>query len=319
MTFLGPSFDLDNYPFIRKLLHNTRIGRAFVRGVFAIIHSDLIARGKFNDHPDTKKLIPKANIYWSGSSVGILNYPTDLFGYVRQGLINVHIADITSLSSHTVHLSDGKDIGADVLVCATGYNQTPTVSFFPENLSDKIGVSASAPSDPAVQAADKELMKRFPGLKDQPPAGPIGEKEREQTSSLLYRGTVPSAFLQSRNLAYNGMTIGLRGMLIAELHALWITAFFDDKLSTPVPSEAEAEWEAMLQNRFARWRAPNGIGPKSPDMIFELMPFFDTILRDLGLNPARKGGWREVFEWYGSQDYKGIVQEWLEKEGDISK
>ena len=317
MTFLGPSLDLDNYPMVRKFLHNTRIGRALVRGIFAVIHGDLISRGKFNDHPDTKKLIPTANIYWYGSAVGIFNYPTDLFGYVKQGLINIHTGDITSLSSHTVHLSNGKDLHPDVLVCATGYKSTPTVSFLPENISDKIGISTAPPSDPAVQAADKELMKRFPGLKDQPPAGPVGEKEREQTSPLLYRGTVPPAFLQSRNLAYCGLTIGLRGMLIAELHALWITAFFDGKVT--LPSDAEAEWEAMLRNRFARWRAPNGIGPRGPDMIFEMMPFFDTIMRDLGLNPARKGGWREIFEWYGSGDYKGIVPEYLSKENQISK
>ena len=280
-----------------------------------MINSDLITRGKFNDHQDTKKLIPRANIYWYGTAVGIFNYPTDLFGYVRQRFINIHTADITSLSCHTVHLSDGKDLSADVLVCATGYKQTPTISFLPENLSEKIGLSTASPSDPTVQAADKEIMKRFPGLKDQPPAGPVGEQIREQPSSLLYRGAVPTAFLQSRNLAYCGMTIGLRGMLIAELHALWIIAFFDGKVI--LPNEAEAEQEAMLRNRFARWRSPNGIGPKGPDMIFELMPFFDTILRDLGLNPRRKGGWREICEWYGSGDYKGIVKEYMDKKSLI--
>lgn len=49
-------------------------------------------------------------------------------------------------------------------------------------------------------------------------------------------------------------------------------------------------------------------------MVFELMPFVDTLMKDLGLSPARKGGWRELLEWYGVEDYKGVVKEWMEKE-----
>ncbi|KAF4629405.1 hypothetical protein G7Y89_g8745 [Cudoniella acicularis] len=67
MTFLSPCFD-STYSPIRYLLHNTRIGRAFVRGFFSIIHGDLLENGKFNAHPDTKKLISPGNIFWSGTS-----------------------------------------------------------------------------------------------------------------------------------------------------------------------------------------------------------------------------------------------------------
>jgi hypothetical protein len=35
----------------------------------------------------------------------------------------------------------------------------------------------------------------------------------------------------------------------------------------------------------------------------------------LGLNPARKGGWRELFESYGAQDYAGLVKEWMDVHG----
>ena len=37
---------------------------------------------------------------------------------------------------------------------------------------------------------------------------------------------------------------------------------------------------------------------------------------DLGLNPHRKEGWyKELFEAYGPRDYRGIVEEWMVKEG----
>jgi hypothetical protein len=294
------------------LFQNTPFGRAFIRGFLALGQSDNVSRGRFNNHEETKKLLPPSSSFWSGSMVGILNYQTDFFGLIRQGLVHIHIADIEFLSENTVHLSDGKDIEADLLICATGWKMTPSISFLPRNISDKIGISVATPSEPTVQAADAEIMKRWPLLKDQPPGGPDALKEREQSSWALYRGIVPPAFLQSRNLAYCGMVVTLRGMLTAQTQALWTTAFLDGKLSTTLPSEEEASWDAMLHNRFFRWRAPNGHGPKCPDMIFEMMPYIDTLMRDLGLNPARKGGWRELFESYGVKDYLGLVKEWME-------
>lgn len=42
--------------------------------------------------------------------------------------------------------------------------------------------------------------------------------------------------------------------------------------------------------------------------------YFDTILGDLGLNFERKGGgWREWFSTYTPADYKGVLEEYMEK------
>ena len=39
-------------------------------------------------------------------------------------------------------------------------------------------------------------------------------------------------------------------------------------------------------------------------------------MKDLGLNPYRKGGWwSELFQPYRPRDYKGVVEEWMSKEG----
>jgi hypothetical protein len=97
------------------------------------------------------------------------------------------------LSNHNIHLSNGADIEANVLICATGYKQTPTVPILPSSLLHKIGLLNAPSNDPTVKAADEETMRRFPELKDQPPAGANGLPDREQTSYALYRGTVPPA------------------------------------------------------------------------------------------------------------------------------
>jgi hypothetical protein len=320
MSFLSPALDLDAYPTIRTFFHNTRLGRAILRVFFGIINDEMRTLGKYDEHPETKKLTPRSNVYWWGSTVGVFNYPTDLFELVRQGLVHVHIADPISISGCEVLLSDGTEIQADVFICATGYEQTPTIKILPETIADEIGVSSALPDDEIVKAADEEILRRFPELKDQPPSGPNGLREREQTSYALYRGTVPPSFLASHNLAYCGMAVNFKGFLTAQITALWITAYLDGRLSAPLPSQAEAEWQAMLQRRFWRWRAPNGLGPKSPDMVFEIMPYLDTLLRDLGLPTARKSTWwKEIFEYYGVADYPQIVQEWLARQKPTSK
>ena len=309
MGFLGPVFDPDNYPGIRWFFHDTRLGRALCRAYSSMEQSDLIKAGKYNDHPESKKLIPPANIFWSGTSAALFNYQVDFMSLIQKGLISVHREDINRLSDHTVHLANRRDLKTDVFVSATGYKHKAAVKFMPETISNKIGFSTAGPTDPTVKAADAEIFKRYPELKDQPKVGPVGEQEREQMSCLLWHGVIPPAFIFSRNLAYSGMNTSFRGMLVFEIQALWTVAFLDGKLSTKVPGKEEAEWQAMLQNRFYRWRAPNGLGAKGTNMVFEIMPFLDTLMRELGLNWKRKGGWRELFEWYGVGDYKGLVKE----------
>ncbi|KAL5346713.1 hypothetical protein ACLOAV_008420 [Pseudogymnoascus australis] len=321
MTFLSPSIYLDAYPTIRRLLHDTRIGRALLRGLFSIIDSDAIAAAKYNDHPETKKLIPHGSIVWTGTSVGIFNYPTDFFTLFHQGLVNVHIADITSLSNNTVILSNGTALKAQALIYATGWRHVPTVTILPKSLAPKLAFAPVSPDDPTIRAADAEIMHRFPELRKQPPSGPGANRNRAtEPSYRAYRSTVPPAFLKSQNLAYCGIAaIGLRGFLIAQIQALWIAAFFHGKLTAELPSEEEAARQALLESRFFRWRAPNGLGAKSVDMVFELVPFVDTLCRDLGLETRRKGGWKEIFEFYGVRDYNGMVDEWMKKEKEKEK
>ena len=323
MSWLSPCIDSGCYPGIRRLLHNTRLGRSFLRAFFGIIKNDGIQRGKFLDHPETKKLIPKDGIEWIGTTVSTFNYPTELFDLVKEGLINIHIADIDHLRTQAIHLSDGSNIKADVLLCATGWNFTPNISFLPCNLEDKIGISHASSSDPNISLADEELLRRFPELEDSPmkrlQQAVVSGKEvatpEEPPSWVLYHGLVPPHFLSSRNFAYVGMALGIRGFLLAQTEALWITAFFDDKLSTPLPREDEAAKQALMQNRFYKWKAPNGLGDRCSDMVFEVVPYVDTLLGELGLETRRKGGWAEIFQYYGVGDYPNLVQEWLGTQG----
>lgn len=71
--------------------------------------------------------------------------------------------------------------------------------------------------------------------------------------------------------------------------------------------------DAALMSRFHKYRAPYGHGRFFPDMVFDQNPFFDLLLKDLGLRTWRKPNlFRELFEPYGQDDYRGLVQEWLQ-------
>ncbi|KFY89328.1 hypothetical protein V500_05773 [Pseudogymnoascus sp. VKM F-4518 (FW-2643)] len=316
MTFLSPCIYADAYPTIRRLLHDTRIGRALLRGFFGMIDHGSIKESKYNDHPETKKLIPHGSTVWIGTTVGIFNHPTDLFSLFHKDLVHVHIADVTSLSKSSVHLSNNTTLSADALIYATGWSHAPSIPILPASLGPKLAVGPAPPTDPTIAAADAEIMRRFPELADQPPRGASVDHEHAMEPAYrAYRNAVPPAFLLSRNLAYCGLAaIGLRGFWIAEIQALWIAAFFAGKLSVELPGEEEAARQALLESRFFRYRACNGLGAKSADMVFEIVPFIDTLCRDLGIETKRKGGWREIFESYGVRDYTGVVEEWMTKE-----
>lgn len=51
-----------------------------------------------------------------------------------------------------------------------------------------------------------------------------------------------------------------------------------------------------------------------PDLL--ISQIFDTFMKDLGLNPYRKKGWySENFDPYHPRDYRGIMEEYMAKEG----
>ena len=66
--------------------------------------------------------------------------------------------------------------------------------------------------------------------------------------------------------------------------------------------------------RFNMYRSPFGNGRLYPDNVFDETPFFDMLLRDLGLPFWRKSNiFKELFEPYGQKEYMALTREWLRK------
>lgn len=276
-------------------------------GFWKVLSNDVITLNGYDSNPLLKVLKPWNSAKWSGSGISINNYDTNFFDLVRSGKIRIHTTDIKSLSGNTVHLESGESLKTDVVVCGTGWRKEPN---FALKVPGNHGIGL--PFTPEEQAllntrADSDILSAFPALKNQPTLkthASINEPLR------LYRFIVPPTLVLNRNLAFAGQVSTVSTAITAAVQGLWITAYFDGALSRLAETEDEITKEVMLHTQWGRWRYPCGYGARLPDFAFDALPYVDLLLRDLGVECKRKGGWREIFAPYKPWDYKGLLEEW---------
>ena len=322
----------DNYVWIRRLLHNTRIGRWCVSKYWRYMQNRLVHTNGYEEHEEVKKLQPWVDIFWIAGSLSILNYKSNFFDLVRSGMIKVHIADISRLGDHEIRLSNNSVIPSDVLICSTGWRHRPAIEFLPKGIDVSLGIPSASPNpDPhSVAKVDAELMKRFPALRNQPtlnprykPMGGIKPSESLAEPYRLYRFMVPPTLYKERTIAFAGIVQSISTVYIAMAQALWMTAYFDGyKPPSLVACKSEEEqkekinWATLLHTQYGKWRCPGGYGSRFPDFVYDGIPYLDLLLRDLELKNKRKDSlWKELFEPYLTSDYAGLVDEWRIKAG----
>lgn len=323
LTWFSPCIwgDEDGYSSMRYYYHQTWIGRQLVDIFWSILSNDIFSLVGFDRHPEMKKLKPWSSAFWTGSGLGILNYPTDFMELVRNGTIRVHIADVSRLSADAVHLSSGETLKADAVVCATGWKAHPPLKFLPDRIDAQLGLpyyaSPDSPEQAQAQKADAEIMERFPRLRDQPHVkvrgGDAGTTDKANQPFRLYRFMAPPSMLNTHDIAFAGMITTVTTSVCAEVQGLWISAYLDGKLDRLPVSEDDARRTTLLHSQFGRWRYPCGYGARFPDTVFDAVPYLDMLLKDVGVRNHRKAGaTAEIFEPYGPEDYKDIVAEWKE-------
>ena len=308
----------------------------------------------YDSHPETAKLKPWTEAMFTATSFSILNYETDFFDLVKGDKVKIHIGEIDHLSPSKVHLSDGTELESDAFIAHTGWKHVPPMKFLPEGIDKELGLPhALAENAPAedlanqqelIDRADKEILKRFPRLKDQPVWNknyvPITDQKgissndevtpyKPLTPYMLYHFLVPPSerFLRTRDVAFIGMVANFSNILTAHLQGLWISAYFSGLLvndpARAVGDEAlmqKLRYETVLYNRFGKWRYPTDWGNKAPNFIFDAVPYLDLLQRDLGLDPHRKQSFlSEIWDPYGPEDYQDVNDEWQRKIGSINR
>ncbi|KFY78634.1 hypothetical protein V499_02260 [Pseudogymnoascus sp. VKM F-103] len=333
ITWLSPCIwgNFDGYSRVRSFLHGTAIGRTLVNTFWGILGNDVKTLNKYSSHPELAKLEPWNDAFFVGASgISILNYDTDFFELVRNGTVSVHIADIEGLAPKTVLLTKGERLKVDAMVCATGWKHRVALDFLPKDLDLGLPHHTTSAPNAHTKQANEEILSRFPRLKQRPAARPkyvplteskgISDEDLappEETFEPFqhYRFMVPPSTIRDRNIAFTGFQLTISTTIMAQAQALWIAAYFSDKAdAVAIPADdEEVRYEAVLHNRFGRWRYPEGFGV-IPDFAFDAVPYLDMLLTDLGLDCHRKRGLlRDMFSPYGPEDYKGLVGEWVSR------
>jgi cation diffusion facilitator CzcD-associated flavoprotein CzcO len=311
--------DADGYGWIRSLLHGTLVGRWIVERFNAVLAADVVTLNGYDKHPETKKLKPWTSPFWVGSMFGILNHSGDFFDYVRNGTIKVHIADVDRLSPQTIHLSNGDEIHPDIFWLATGWDHSVNIKFLPKGIDRDLGLPYfSKDSDKLLAKADEQILNSFPLLRQQPkirrydfPTHDQANVSRPNRPFGLYRFLVPPKFVSKRNIGFAGMTTVFNVPMVAQAQALWLTAFLGAQIGLESVDIGELEWQAVLHNRFGRWRSPVSFAHTFPAFVFDCIPYIDLLLSDLQLRQHRKKNvLAEIFQPYGPEDYRGLVDEW---------
>ena len=342
ITWLSPCIwgDVDGFALIRKFFHQSSFGKKIVDTFFTKIAHSTLEHNDYDSHPETAKLKPWDDLFFVGTNRGLLNYDNDVFEFVRNGTIRVHVEDITHLSNHTVHLSNGTELPAEVLICGTGWKDTPPINFVTDR---ELGLPGfTSPSVwKYIPRADAEILEKCPKLENQPKPRPYKPLSDDATGIVnepyrLYRFIVPPAFVQSRTLAFAGAYRSPSTIIIAQTQALWITAFLDgqipalspildsqppttsDDLNPELSKTSHNEpanrilYETVLHTQFGKWRYSRGFGSRFPELWFDCLPYIDMLLQDVGVANRRKDTWwGERFTPYWPKDYVGIVGEYL--------
>lgn len=315
LTWFSPCVwgDADGYSSTRRFFHGTRIGRWIVDRFWKILSNDVIQLNRYAAHPETQKLKPWTDPFFIGpTTAGVLNYPTNFFDFVRSGQITVHIADITQITAHEVHLSSGITLEPDAFVCCTGWKHRPPITFLPPGIEASLGLPYFSPKRNELAAqADVEICNKFPSLLKAPiPQNGVNARANTNQPYRLYRFMVPPSHINDRSIGFAGMLLSISAPLVAQTQALWLTAYLSGKLEIN-GGQDEIDWQTTLHSQFGKWRSPCGLGATYPDFFFDVLPYLDLLLQDLHLKSHRKRWFlAELFQPYGQGDYKGLIDEW---------
>ena len=328
VSCFSPCFWPDGMGWLRSFLHFTSFGKSIAQAFWRKMHAETLHECQYKEDKALNTLEPEQSPFWYGTASGVYSYSPDLFDFIRSGQVRVYREDLDTLAPHNVLLSNGTNLPVDALITATGFSAKPTFEFSPPSLHSDLGVPTTSYSQTQRDfwnhlnhKAELTIVSKFPRLLIGPfkgpgstvvqPYNPGVDAELQYTPYRLYRAIAPPGLAAQgdRSLVFLGMFSNIAATLRLELQCLWAYAYLNDKM--PIDTDTIFD-ETALMARYARYRAPFGHGRFYPDIVFDQVPYFDMLVRDLGLRFWRKSNiFSELLAPYGQADYRGIVQEWL--------
>ncbi|KAL4756409.1 uncharacterized protein BDW70DRAFT_166139 [Aspergillus foveolatus] len=298
-------------------------GRIIVRLFWASLEWDILRVNRYSDNVETAKLRPWIKPIWAGTAVGILNFPHNFFSLIRRGLVKVHIADLERLERHTVVLSNGDRLHTRAVILCTGWKASPGIRFLPDGIEQELGFPWTPDSlDPElVKQTRKDIYTRLPMLRTFPEARDYHGKHaqgQDANETVLHpfrlaRFIVPPVLWDDHSIAFLGTVTTFNTPLVTEVQALWALVYLNhgSQLHYNHHDKESLVRKTALHTEFCALRSPADHGARNADFVFEVLPYLDMLLQDLGLRTARKGSWwKNLFLPHQPRDYAGLVEEW---------
>lgn len=318
MTFTASLWNEDTW--WTKFLMRTRLGRLLVTSFWAFLDGQAAAAANFR-RPDGKErgyenLKPDTPLFWENDSSGIITRP-DFYNVIATG-VTIYREDVKSISENALLLVDGTTIGADVIVYATGWSisnphyDTTVAAQLGLPIPEADGDSKMFLKWQALEATeDKAICARFPLLANPPP---YFASKTKHTPYRLYRGMLPISDDEKPSIAFLGKVSVYNHFRSAEAQALWAVGAFDGVVALPPPEAMERDVARTVAWCRRRYLEKGQAGQWLP---WDVVPYTDLLLKELGLLSHKRGGWgwKDFFAPCYAKDLEGIVAEYKEKFG----
>jgi dimethylaniline monooxygenase (N-oxide forming) len=223
--------------------------------------------------------------------------------------------NITKISGNTI-VMPFDTVCPDVIICATGW-QPSYHKFLDQDLARSLGLPVTLleplrrPANVAdqakwfelEQAADDEICRRFPRLQK-----PLVHHRSTTTQSpfRLYMYMAPTD-PKRRGIVFLGHIVIGNNFRAAECQALWAVAYLDGQLSLPFNEDMEREVAMSVAWCRRRYLSKSALGHW---LYFDLVPYTDALLQQLGLDSHRKKGCvKHSFTPCVAEDLKDFLSE----------
>lgn len=299
-----------------------------------------------NEH--TLKIAPDMkNMFWQNCGISVVHDMKFMSLVAEDKLIHVHRTSIASISKDNIALKNGLTLPSNALVFATGWkpNQSP---IFAPSLLPSLGLqypltfeSPESPKHYEVldRISEQKIKDLFPMLAHLPKHvqeyDAAHMRKQTHTPLRLFRNIAPPTLTarHQHDIIILGTLLNTAVPTYAEISSLWGVAYLENLPFAPsttatLSSLEDMEKEVSLLNAWG-WVRYRDRSISYLDGSVEIQNFMDQLMTDLGLEAARKkraqrkrgqliGLRGMVKEWlwpYMGGDYKGLVEEYIERWG----
>ncbi|KAF9884962.1 hypothetical protein FE257_000872 [Aspergillus nanangensis] len=301
-----------------NFLHQSMVGRALTRIYWRTSTFLSAQHAGYSKSPSAELLRPHPpgyGMFWGSGGLGIVTVP-DFWQVFHAGDVQIHRTEIDLLShQNVINFKNDHSIETDLIITCTGYDKGYKA------FSDELQRECNLAYDPEKQPprwldldarAEEDINRMFPMLRVSPEPPVKREGGPRHGPNRHYRRlVVPHLAAEGdRSILFPGLIHSGFTPLTGEVQALWGTAYLLGWLG--LPSQEEMELESATFNAWVRKRYLEQ-GKKHAYMVYDYVPYIDTLMRDLGLRTKRKANpVADLLMPYRPTDYADLIPEYLQ-------